>query len=68
MYIGSSLVLLALGAIFAFAVRDSVEAIDLITVGYILMAVGVLGLIVSLLMAANNRDRRVDPPRDQYGR
>lgn len=68
MYIGSSLVLLALGAVFAFAVRDNVEAIDLITTGYILMAVGALGLIVSLIMAASRRDREVEPPRDPHRR
>ncbi len=47
-----SLVFLALGAILAFAIADSVEGADLVTIGYILMGVGVIGLIVSLAQGA----------------
>lgn len=62
MYIGGSLFLLAIGAILSFAVRDAIDGIDLVTTGYILMAVGVLGLVLSLLMTARAR-RDIDPPR-----
>lgn len=55
MRIGSALVLLALGAILAFAVNDIVPNVDLTVVGYILMGVGVIGLIWALL--ASNRSR-----------
>ena len=61
MYIGGSLFLLAIGAILAFAVQDSISGIDLVTTGYILMGVGVLGLVLSLLVSA--RGRRDVPPR-----
>ncbi|KQP82209.1 DUF6458 family protein [Aeromicrobium sp. Leaf291] len=65
MQIGSSLFLLAAGAILAFAVQDAVNGVDLTMVGFILIAVGALGLIVSLILSGRSRDRRgeVPPPR-----
>jgi hypothetical protein len=51
MTIGTSLFLIAVGAILRYAVHDSVKAIDLATVGLILMIVGVVGLILGLYMA-----------------
>lgn len=63
MYIGGSLVLLAVGAILAFAVEDRVSGIDLVMVGYILMAVGVLGMVVSLVVSGQHRNQ-IDPRRD----
>ena len=60
MQIGSSLVLIALGAILAFAVTDRINDVDLTTVGYILLAVGAIGLVVSLVISGPHRDRR--PP------
>jgi hypothetical protein len=60
MQIGSSLVLIALGAILAFAVTDRINDVDLTTVGYILLAVGAIGLVVSLVISGQRRDRR--PP------
>ena len=62
MTIGTSLFLLAVGAILKYAVEDSVNGVDIPTVGVILMIVGALGLLLSLLyMAIWSRDRR-DPP------
>lgn len=63
MYIGGSLVLLAAGAILAFAVEDRVSGIDLVMVGYILMVVGVLGMAVSLIVSGQHR-HPADPRRD----
>ncbi|MBM9465530.1 hypothetical protein JL108_18935 [Aeromicrobium sp. YIM 150415] len=62
MYIGGSLFLLAIGAILAFAVQDAVNGIDLVTTGYILMGVGVLGLVLSLILAGR-AGRDAPPPR-----
>ncbi|HEV7167426.1 MAG TPA: DUF6458 family protein [Micrococcaceae bacterium] len=60
MRIGSSIFLIAVGAILAFAITPGmVSFIDLRLVGYILMIVGALGLIISLVMAAPSRRRRV---------
>ncbi len=49
MYFGGSIALLALGAIFSFAVRDNISQVDLIVVGYILMAAGAIGIVLSLV-------------------
>ena len=74
MTLGTSLFLIAVGAILRFAVNDSIEDVDLSTVGLILMIVGAVGLLVGLWMA--NRARRVidrdvppdrrDVPPDRY--
>lgn len=64
MRIGSSIFLIALGAILAFAVRaDIISIVDINLVGYILMGVGVIGLIASLLLAAPRRQSRVSESR-----
>jgi uncharacterized membrane protein len=47
MGIGVSIFLIAVGAILAFAVNASVSGLDIAVVGYILMIVGVLGLIMT---------------------
>jgi len=55
MRLGSSIFLIALGAILAFAVHVSVSGIDLQVVGYILLAVGVLGIILEFAFFAPRR-------------
>ncbi len=60
MGIGTSLFLMALGAILYFAVTASVSGISLATVGLILMIAGALGLLVSFFMASSWADRRHD--------
>lgn len=49
MGITGSLVLLAIGAILAFAVDIDTEGIDLNTVGVILMIVGAIGAVMSMM-------------------
>ena len=49
MGIGVSLFFIAVGAILAFAVSDSVNGVDLVAVGWILMAVGALGVLLSAI-------------------
>ncbi len=68
MRIGSSIALIAIGAILAFAVADIVSFIDLRLVGYILMGVGLLGLIVSLFLNAPRSQRRVTESRSLHDR
>ena len=48
----TSLILIAVGAILAFAVSFQVAGIDIQTIGVILIVVGGLGLAVSLLTLA----------------
>lgn len=66
MFIGGSIFLLAVGAILSFAIRDNINEVDLVQVGYILMGAGALGLVVSLIINGQNRERTVverrDPP------
>ena len=47
--IGTSILLIAVGAMMKYAVTAEVDFIDLQTAGVILMLVGILGLILSLL-------------------
>lgn len=54
MAIGSGIFLIALGAIMAFALNESVDAVDLQLVGIILMVAGAIGIIISLIV---NRQR-----------
>ncbi len=49
----TSLILIAVGAILAFAVTFSVAGVDIRAIGGILIGVGVLGLIFSLLYMAS---------------
>lgn len=47
--VGFSLLLIAVGAVLAFAVTTAVEGVLLPTVGVILMGVGGLGLLIALV-------------------
>lgn len=58
MGIGFSIFLLAVGAILAFAVHATVAGLDILVVGWILMAAGALGLILTLGVLAPRRRHR----------
>jgi hypothetical protein len=67
MSIGTSLFLIAVGAILKFAVtKDELAGVDLQTVGVILMIVGVIGLLLSLLYMSMWRDRGTTVQRERY--
>jgi hypothetical protein len=55
MRIGSSIALIAVGLILALAVELDVDGLNLDLIGWILAAVGVVGLLVSLAMARRAR-------------
>ena len=58
MGIGVSIFLIALGAILAFAVNFEVSGLDINVVGYILMIVGLIGLIMTaFIWGPRNRGR-----------
>lgn len=60
---GTSLFLIAVGAILRYAVTATVSGIDLQVVGLVLMIVGIVGLILSLLWFGMLADRhRTTPP------
>jgi hypothetical protein len=50
---GTSLLLIAVGAILAFALNYTVSGIDINAIGAILMVVGIIGLVFSLLFLAS---------------
>jgi hypothetical protein len=72
MGIGTSIFLIAVGAILKFAVTATISGIQLATVGVILMVIGIIGLAISLMFLAQaqragtvvTRDRVVE--RDPY--
>jgi hypothetical protein len=74
--IGTSIVLIAVGAILKYAVTVEVSGIDIEAVGTILLVLGIVGLLISLLYTMMwsdrglRRDREVvedvPPPRDRY--
>lgn len=55
MGIGAGVLLMAVGAILAFGVNFAVPHANLQMIGIILMAVGALGLIISLVLLAPRR-------------
>jgi hypothetical protein len=67
MRIGTSLLLIALGAILAYAVDVDVAAIDIEALGAILFYVGLLGLVITvgLELYAHRAPRAPRPPEPQ---
>ncbi len=59
MTMGTGLVLIAIGAILRYAVNDSIDEIDLETVGLILIAVGAVAFVVGAIYAFGRRGRVV---------
>lgn len=58
MGVGTSLILIAIGAVLRFAINVTTHGFNIHTIGIILMIVGVVGLIISLFWMAVWRDRR----------
>ena len=59
MRIGSAIFLIAIGAILAWAVAPGlIPNVNQALIGYFLMAVGVIGLIASLVLAGPGRGTR----------
>lgn len=67
MGVGASLILIAVGAVLVWAVDVSTSGINLNTVGYILLIVGIIGLLLSLIFwsswAGPGYFTRADRPR-----
>jgi uncharacterized membrane protein YedE/YeeE len=62
MTFGTSLVLIAVGAILRYAVTASVSGVDLQVVGLVLMIVGIVGMVLSLLWLGVWAGRRREAP------
>jgi hypothetical protein len=57
MTIGTSIFLIAVGAILRYAVTATVAGVDIQTAGLILMIVGVIGLVIGLFLLTTDRRR-----------
>jgi hypothetical protein len=70
MGIGTSLFLIAVGAILYFAVNADLSGLEISTIGLILMVVGVVGLLISLFFVSRAgrpvADRTVVRDREPY--
>jgi hypothetical protein len=68
--IGTSLFLIAVGAILYFAVNADISGLEISTIGIILMVIGVVGLLISLFFLSQARrgpaERTVVRDRDVY--
>ena len=60
MGLGTSLFLIAVGAILRFAVTTTAHGLNIHSIGVILMIVGVVGLVISLFWITILSDRRRD--------
>ena len=67
MRIGTSIVVMAIGAVMAFAVEvDRAEGFNINTAGIILIIAGAIGLLASLAMSTSRRHTTVvDEPRSR---
>lgn len=52
---------MVIGAILYFAMKVEVQAVDIDMIGLILMIAGIIGLIISVIVDAATRRRRVAP-------
>ncbi|MDO5629823.1 MAG: DUF6458 family protein [Mobilicoccus sp.] len=57
MSIGLGIFLIALGAILSFAVADALPGVDLVMIGYILMAAGLVTTIVAVIFTSRATSR-----------
>ncbi len=69
--ISTSLILVAVGAVLAFAINATVSGINIHAIGVILMLVGIIGLLLSLIMLGGEsgfypRRRRYYRPGPDY--
>jgi len=57
MTVGGSIFLIAVGAILRYAVQDEIDAVNLETIGLILMIAGIVGLLIGLFLMTQTRNR-----------
>lgn len=60
MSIAAAIFLIALGAIFRYAISDQIDGVDLQTIGLILMIAGAAGAVIELFRQNMGRDRKTE--------
>ena len=68
MTIGTSIFLIAVGAIVRYALTFSVSGVSRPMIGLILIIAGIVGLVLSLIYMASTRRRVVDGPYEERRR
>ncbi len=66
MGIGTGIFLLVLGGILAFGVKDTWETLDLTAIGFICMAAGALGIVLSLVLQNQRRSTSHTVVQERY--
>ena len=72
MGIGTSIFMIAVGAILYWAVNVDISGLEISTIGLILMILGIVGLVISLFMVSSasrrgvTTDRPIARERDVY--
>jgi len=64
MGIGTSIFLIAVGAILRYAINVTVQGVEIDTVGLILIVAGAIGLVISLAIIFLSNDDRPRRPDD----
>ena len=62
MTIGTSLFLIAVGAILYFAVDADISGLEISTIGLILMIIGVIGMLISFFFLSRSRAAVAERP------
>jgi hypothetical protein len=62
MRIGTSLFLIAVGAILKYAVHERIAGLRVHTAGLVLMIVGIVGLVVSVFLVVRTVNAGTPPP------
>ena len=60
--------MIAVGAILRYAVSDSIDGVDLQTIGLILMIAGAAGFVLTLILEFGGRSRRTERVVEREGR
>jgi hypothetical protein len=68
MSIAGAIILVAVGAILRYAVSDSIDGVDLETIGLILMIAGAAGFVLTLMLEFGGRSRRTERVVEREGR
>jgi uncharacterized protein involved in exopolysaccharide biosynthesis len=63
--VGTSIFLIAVGAIIRYAVTFQVSGVSRPTIGLILIIAGIVGLVLSLIFMASARGRAVERPYEE---
>ena len=68
MSIGAAILVAAVGAILRYAVSDSIDGVNLETIGLILMIAGAVGFLLTMILEFGGRSHRTERVVEREGR